>query len=151
MSVKKFGLVKMQGLAAPPKKAIAPKKMAANVFGGDDENDDEQEMKNIRKGIDVGSVNRSVLLLQQKSSRVTEKLKQDALAEDSSIYSYDEVYDEMQEDKGEKQDNRKKDFDPSHGSVRYVANDFFERIIYLFTNLSSQKGEPIYRAAEKIS
>lgn len=129
---KKFGLIKMQGFAMGAGKSAAKKtgltaavakKPAPAAFAVDDDDDDEAEMRGLRKGgsINVNEINRSIVAQQQSSSRLTEKLKEDALAEDPSLYEYDAVYDSMQEERGDKKEKRKQEFDPSSGRERKEA------------------------------
>ena len=120
----KYGLIKMQGLAkglaiapkkaAPVFKALGGEKPVPTAFSsndGSDDDDDASERRNIRQGIDVGGMNKAILHQQAHSSRLVEKAKEQALAQDASIYSYDEVYDDMQSDKGQRAQARAKDFD----------------------------------------
>mmetsp|Transcript_40968 Transcript_40968/g.80634 ORF Transcript_40968/g.80634 Transcript_40968/m.80634 type:complete len:395 (+) Transcript_40968:112-1296(+) len=127
---KKFGLIKMQGFAMGAGKTAAKavpttKKPVAKpaVFGGGGDDDDEEEMRGLRQGgtINVSAINKSIVAQQQSSAQLTAKLKEDAMQEDATMYDYDGVYDSMQEERGDKREQRKKDFDPSSGYERKEA------------------------------
>jgi coiled-coil domain-containing protein 55 len=121
---KKFGLIKMQGFAKgamlggkPGAPKMKNKPIKPVVFGGDD-GDDEEEMKNLRKGVNVTGVNKSIAALQQQSSSIAKTLEENALKEDPTVFQYDELYDEMMEGKEDHAQSRKQDFDPSFGRAR---------------------------------
>jgi len=132
MPPKKFGLIKMQGFAMGAKKGAPVKAKAAptlkkpalfsNVCDGEESDEDEKEMRALRggssAGIDVKGVNKSILQLQQHTNKGLEKLKAEALSEDPTAFQYDEVYDDFTADKGDKAEQRMRDFDPSHGRVK---------------------------------
>jgi len=149
----KFGLIKMQGFAkgaglkgsgaAKPKPAVL-KPAAFRFCGGDDddeedsvaradEDDDAKDRRAARglrgaAGVDVRGVNASLVQLQAHSSAAAERLKQQALAADANVFAYDELYDDMQANRTDKQANRAKDFDPSSGQAGRKESRYIEQL-----------------------
>ena len=120
MPPKKFGLIKMQGFA----KGVGVKKSAKlkpkpnllarpSVFGNAD---DEEDSRTTTGGIDVGSVNASLVLQGKKTEKAMAAATADAMAEDPNAFEYDSLYEQMHEERDEKAKAKKATFDPSAGN-----------------------------------
>lgn len=92
-----------------------PAKPRPNIFADDD---DEISNISIRKGVDVGSVNTELSSLHKKRDRVLEQITAEAVAEDPSVYEYDEVYEKIHADRDEANQRRALAFDSSAGNLK---------------------------------
>ena len=131
MPPKKFGLIKMQGFAkgVGVKKTAKPKPKPnllarPSVFGNAD--DDEEDSRTTTGGIDVGSVNASLVLQGKKTEKAMAAATAEATAEDPNAFAYDELYDDIHQERDEKAKAKKATFDPSAGrerkESRYIAS-----------------------------
>ncbi|XP_050442108.1 nuclear speckle splicing regulatory protein 1 isoform X2 [Adelges cooleyi] len=99
---------KRYGLTVPKKKLNEPMKLR-NVFGDDSDSDENQTGKKV-----IQTQNRTKA--QERSANI---VIDKALEEDSTVFQYDEVYDEMEKKKGHLDSKKKKEVDKK---PRYIEN-----------------------------